>query len=352
VNRLPLAVLTAIALLLFPAVPAGAGVANLGLAAALRSNPVVGLDWGLYQLDTFDPGQDPPSAYFNLANTDADRAAFGKILAQPRFRWFGDWYPTYDEGDVWGARSAAQNYIEQVTGGDPDVAAGMAVFRLSPFEAAGCRRLPSAQERADYRDWIREFAAGIGGTRAVLALQPDLPLALCAPHHSPINMQLVSWSTRVFGALPHTTVYLDAGAADWLRPGQAASLLQRSGVRWARGFMLDLTHYDSTARQVAYGHRILRALAGRGIRGKHFVVNTAQNGRPFDTHHYWGTFKRGTVCTTRGSRHCVTLGHPPTTRTGDAAVDAYLWIGRPWINNEFRRSYEETLRLVRTSPFF
>jgi hypothetical protein len=48
----------------------------------------------------------------------------------------------------------------------------------------------------------------------------------------------------------------------------------------------------------------------------------------------------------------VTLGRPPTTKTGIASVDGYLWLGRPWINNATRRGYDEVLQLVRTSPYF
>ena len=49
-------------------------------------------------------------------------------------------------------------------------------------------------------------------------------------------------AAKLFSALPHTTVYIDAGAADWLSVGQAAWLLENAGVQYARGFSLDDTH--------------------------------------------------------------------------------------------------------------
>jgi endoglucanase len=343
--------LTAALLLVLPA-PALAGAANAGLPGAPSANPLAGVRWGSYQIPSRDPTIDAPSAYFNSARDAADRAQFGRLLAQPRFRWFGAWIPTFAQGNHPGARVAAQNYIQQVTGGNPDVGVQIGIFRLQPFEHTACTTLPTAAQISDYRTWIQEFAAGIGTARVALVLQPDMPFTLCLPHHSQIDLRLIAWTAKTFSALPHTTVYIDAGAADWARASTMASMLTRAGVRNARGFALNLTHYDSTARQVAYGRRVLAALARRHIRGKHFVVNTAQNGRPFTTQAHPREFRTAAVCASRSARACVTLGQPPTTQTGSSAVDAYLWLGRPWVNNTTVRSYDEVLQLVATSPFF
>jgi hypothetical protein len=340
---LPAAV-AALALICAPA--SFAGDANGGLPGASPANPLDNMTWGTYHIESTDPGIDPPSAYFNTARSQADRALFGKILAQPRFRWFGAWI---DDGN---ARSTAESYIRQVTGGDPTIGVQIGIFRLQPFEHEACTRLPTSSEVASYRNWINEFAAGIGSSRVALLLQPDMPFTLCLPGNSKVDLQLISWTAQRFSSLPHTTVYIDAGAADWAKPSTMASMLKQAGVRYARGFALNLTHYDSTARQVAYGKRILSALNRRKLRGKKFVVNTAQSGRPFTTQDYMQEFKVATVCATRQSRHCVTLGEPPTTRPPWSGVDAYLWLGRPWINNATRRSYDEVLQLVATSPFF
>jgi endoglucanase len=352
VTRALVAATLAVAVLAGASTPALAGAVNAGLPAASRSNPLTGVRFGTYKIDSTDPSIDPPSAYFNTARSDADRAAFAKLLAVPRFRWFGAWIPTFDQDRKRGARATAANYIQQVTGGDPDVGVGIGIFRLQPFEHEACMRLPTAAEISDYKAWIREFAAGIGSSRVVILLQPDMPFTLCLPHHSQIDLRLISWTVSQFAALPHTTTYIDAGAADWKKPADAASMLKRAGVAKARGFALNLTHYDSTARQDSYGKQVIRALARRGVRGSHFTVNTAQNGRPFTTQAHTREFKLATVCTSRSSRACVTLGQRPTISTRVRGCDGYLWFGRPWINNATRRSYDEVLQLVRTSPYF
>jgi len=342
-------VIAAIAALAVPA-SAFAGAANGGLPTA-TSNPVEGVRWGTYQPDTTDPRLDPPSAYYNTARSAADRATFAKLLAVPRFRWFGAWVPAFNEGTKWGARKTATRYIDAVQRGDRDVAVGIGIFRLVPFEHEACKRLPTSDEISDYKRWIQEFAAGIGDSRVILLLQPDMPFTLCLPHHSPIDLQLISWTVSRFAALAHTTVYIDSGASDWQKPATAAGMLKRAGVAKVRGFALNLTHVASTAHEVAYGKKIVALLARTHIH-THFAVNTSMNGRPFTTQAHWQTFLAGSVCKTRSSRACVTLGQPPTTHTGTASCDAFLWFGRPWINNATLRPYDEVLRLVRTSPYF
>jgi endoglucanase len=335
--------------------PALAGVANAGLSGPRHSDPIAGLTWGNYTGE-----QDEVFPFYNAAS-GSDRQLLGKIALAPRVRWFGSWYSD-DQ-----AQSTIEHYIANVTGGNRDVLAQAAVFRLTPWEHAACTRLPTPAEQASYRAWIDNFATGIGSARMALILQPDLPFATCVPHHSGLPLQLVAYAARVFSALPHTTVYIDAGAADWASVSEAVGLLRGAGVATTRGFALNATHYDSTSSEIRFGARIARRLAQDGIANRHFVINTAANGRPFTYQQYHGPdYDNAAVCATRASRRCVTLGIPPTWQVasrrwglsaGDRAlanryVDAYLWYGRPWLDHQadpfdLRRS----LGLAATSPF-
>jgi endoglucanase len=181
-----------------------------------------------------------------------------------------------------------------------------------------------------------------------------------------VPLQLVGYAAKKFNALPHATVYIDIGAAEWASVSQAVSLLKRSGILHARGFALDVTQYGSTGMEVAYGGQIVRALAAAGIRGKHFVVNTDENGAPFLAGQYPGDANEARACNSPHDRICVTLGIPPTTdvanprwglSAGNRAVaakdaDAYLWAGRPWVdNNSGSFVYSRALQLAASSPF-
>lgn len=350
-----LAVLVTAAAGALPTSPASAGVANAGLSGPRHADPIAGLPWGNYTgpLDEVWPAYE--------AATGNDRRLLGMIALRPRVRWFGAWYP--DDR----AKQTIRDYLDNVTGGDPNVLAQVAVFRLDPWEHAACRSLPTAAQQASYKRWIDAFAAGIGSARVALILQPDLPFALCLPHHSSLALRLVAYAARVFNALPRTTVYIDVGAGDWPTVGQAVSMLRAAGVASARGFALNATHYDGTSREIAFGARVVRALGAAGIPGRHFVVNTASNGHPFTFQQYHGPdFDNAAVCRSRSSSRCVTLGIPPTWQVADprwhlsprtrslaaADVDGYLWYGRPWLVDQaapfdLRRS----LALAATTPF-
>ncbi|HEY2637836.1 MAG TPA: glycoside hydrolase family 6 protein [Solirubrobacteraceae bacterium] len=336
----------ALALPAVGATPTWAGTANGGLPGAPAGNPLAGMTWGLTRADIHNPAKgDPPSAYYN-SSRGRDRRALGFLVGHPRFQWFGSWIATHR------ARAVARNYIRSITHGNSRVGVGITIFRLEPFEGKACRVRPSRGQIADYKRWIRNFAKGIGKSRVALVLQPDMPFALCLPGHSPIDLQLVSFSARVFNALPHTTVYIDAGGSDYLSVGRAASMLARAGVRGVRGFALNMTHVASTPDQVRYGRKLVAALAHRGIKDRHFVVNTAANGHPYAVAHHRGAFRAGKTCATKRSHVCISLGHPFTTDTGAAAGDAFVWAGRSWLNGSRRRTKGDTLRLIRSSPFF
>lgn len=335
--------------------PALAGTANEGVSGASRANPLAGLPWGSYS-----GRDDEVFPYYRRAQGE-DKRLLSLIALRPRVRWFGSWYPNST------AASTAREYIANATGGNPNALAQLAVFRLVPWENDACHRLPTTTDQGSYRQWIDAFAAGIGSSRVALILQPDLPFASCVPHHSRLPLQLVAYAARRFSALAHATVYIDAGASDWSSVRDANSLLLAAGVRYARGFALGATHYDSTEREIRFGARVAAALGRAGLRSRHFVINTASNGRPFTYQQYHGAdFDNAPVCRTRSQHRCVTLGIPPTTNVASARwrlsrrartlaahlVDAYLWIGRPWLDNQADPfDLQRSLALAATTPF-
>lgn len=352
-KRWTICALAALSLMLGAAPAALGGWANRGLPGASPLNPLAGMRWGHYT-GLYDGVY---SAYLRLSGRQ--RALIAQIALRPTVHWFGAWVPLRD------AAASARRYIASVTGGDPAVLSQMAVFRLDPWEGAACATVPQAGAMAGYRSWIDAFAAGIGASRVALILQPDLPFAQCSPGRRDY-LSLVAYAARTFSALPYTTVYIDAGARYWPPIGQAAGMLEAAGIRYARGFALNDTEYDSTSAELALGAEIVRRLTADGVRGKHFVISTAENGAPFLNGDYRGDVTNPRVCRSRRDRLCATLGIPPTWRTADprwrlgararaiaaSLADAYLWVGRPWLVQgagpfDLRRA----LGLASSSPF-
>jgi endoglucanase len=348
------AALAIVLLLSICPVSASAGVANRGLPHASRSNPLAGMSWGVYEGPFYN------SIYPDYQQARGrNRQLLDKIALKPLMYTFGDWFADAD------AKSVAQDFIRQTTHGNPAVLSQMAIFRLDPWEGAACPGGSwNAANQRSYETWVDNFAAGIGNSRVAIIVQPDLPFAMCAS--SPVPLELVNYAARRFNALPHATVYIDAGARYWPSFTQAVSMLEQAGIRYARGFALNTSEYDTTSSELEYGARLAQALAGAGYPGKHFVLSTAQNGAGFLNGQYPGDVNNPRVCRNRFDSLCVTLGIPPTTRVAsprwhlsgyDAGLaaryaDAYMWVGRPWLFGAAAQfDLPRALGLAASTPF-
>jgi len=324
-------------------------------------NPLAAHPWGVYQGNA-----EMAWAPYTLA-TGKEKKLLGKIALQPKAKWFGNWIPNNDIADK------VHAYIDNATGGDPDVMVHMTLFRMNPWEQDACARLPTKAEKASYKQYVRRFARAVGDAHAAVVLQPDGPFALCAPGGSKAHSKLIAYTAERLSRLPHTTTYIEAGSAEWngYDPQRAVKLLVRGGVEHVRGFTFNVTHYESTSSQIEFGAQVVAALAERGIHGKHFVVDTAENGRPF-TGTWWRAHNDGerwdnaATCQKKEQKRCVTLGIPPTTRVARERwglsdeveklarkhVDAYLWAGRPWLHNQTAPfSLTRALDIARTTPY-
>lgn len=349
--------LSMIGLALAPASALAAGnFANAGLPGASSTNPLAGMTWGVYRGPLDQLYDDWRSAH------GVDKKLLAKEALQPLAYWFGSWNQDALASDV------VRSYIQSVQNGNPNALVQMAVFRVDPWEHKACVQYPSAEQVASYKDWVDNWALGIGDARVAMILQPDLPFEACEPDHSQVAAQEVAYAAQVFSALPHTTVYLDAGASDWERVEDIVPMLRESGIQYTRGFALGATHYDSTAHELVYGRKVVQELAAAGIPNMHFVINTAQNGKPFTTQLYPKEFRSGAPCTSATEEHCVTLGIPPTYKvaadpTADdingaqAAIaaklcDGYLWFGRPWLYLQAKQFMPNwALQLAASSPY-
>jgi endoglucanase len=322
-----------------------------------EANPLANRTWGVYK----GSGDQAWTPYLRAQGTR--KKLLAKIALAPKAKWYGQWIPASQ------VTAKVRDHIRNAQAGDPEALVQMTVFRLKPWEEDACKRLPTRREQKDYKRWIDAFASGIGDAHVALVLQPDGPFALCAPHGSQLPSQLIGYASHVFSALANTSVYIDAGASDWLRsdPAKALRILLPAGIDTARGFALNSTHYASTSAEIAFGTAVVQALAAAGYAEKHFVVNTAANGAPFNGYDYKGrNFDNAATCRRKGQQACVTLGIPPTvdvanprwglsaTDAANAAayVDGYLWIGRPWLYMQADPfDLNRALAVARTTPF-
>jgi endoglucanase len=328
------AMLAASATALALAAPAAhAGTANAGLPGA-GTNPIANMAWGTV------PNDDLGGAY--LRASGSQKAVLGKLELQPRALWLGYWWKVNQ------VRGETAETVADSQNGNPNALTELATFELHPWEtrtASGAWTGPvhGSWNVSSDEAWYRNMAAGIGTARALVIEQVDLPFALKSTKAAP--EQIDTYGARVLSALPQTTVYIDAGTFGWLSPAADAELLIRNGIRYARGFALDDTDYDPTATEDVFGAQVVAALAKLGMPGKHFIVNTDENGQPYKPGDVAGRgINDTTACHGRVQTACQRTGIPPTTnvaslrwhlgaKASQAAkryCDAYVWSGRPW----------------------
>jgi endoglucanase len=177
-------------------------------------------------------------------------------------------------------------------------------------------------EDARTRAWYRNLAHTIGFDRVVIAFEPDsLGTIDChARSRRAARYRLLRYGVDTLSRNPNATIYIEAGASDWEGASRMAKKVRRVGIGKVRGFMLNATHYDWTRANIRYGLKLSRLVGG-----KHFIINTAENGRG-PIHKRLPNGRRLTVWCNPPNRG---LGPPPTTATSNSTVDAYLWVNRP-----------------------
>jgi hypothetical protein len=322
-------------------------------------SPLVGHPWGIYT-----GGYDGLYPAYQAAQ-GATKRALGVVARRPHVRWYTN---ALGDGEV---RAKIADDIAAEQDGNPNVLVWMATFRLWPHHETAAAQPLSSAAQASYRQWVRNAAKGIGASRVALVLEPDLPVSTKAWRPS-VRLRLVRYAAKLFSSLPNTTVYLDAGSADWLSVPDDVAMLNKAGIGYVHGFALGATHRTPVTQEIRYGRQLSIALAKAGHPGMHYIVDTSDNGRGYT----WGEFHKlrpngdyeaPPACHSPTERACVSLGIPPTTdvtnpkwglpasldSTLKARCDAFMWISRPWLaDNGHDFSVRKTLAIVHSSAFF
>jgi endoglucanase len=284
----------------FPAVTGGATVRVIRdrAAAARKADLLAGRP--LY-LERAGPAATQARAWSAARPADAELVRW--IARQPQALWLGDWHR-----DVRGL-VARRVRAARATGTVPVLVA----YNI-PGRDCGQHSQGGAADTAAYARWIDAVARGIGPGPAAVILEPDALAGMsCLPRRErSARVAALSAAVDRLTAGGGTEVYIDAGNPGWVPARTMAGRLRSAGVARARGFALNVSGFETTARVARYGSAISRR-AGRA----RFVVDTSRNGN--------GPHPRGVWCNPPGRA----LGEAPTTETGHPLIDAYLWIKRP-----------------------
>ncbi|HWE11384.1 MAG TPA: glycoside hydrolase family 6 protein [Solirubrobacteraceae bacterium] len=277
-----------------------------GTTAPTGGNPLSGLRFFV----------DPQTSSAKLASR---YPALSVIAREPGTARFGSF--SFGANGVPDIRTAVLRYLTRAAIQEPDTVPMLATYRVVDGHCGNWADPPGDQ--AAYHNFIGGLAQGIGSTRAVLFLEMDslITTPCLSAQGLDVRMNELNDAINILTAdCPGLVIYLDAGAADALPARSTASLLVHAGVAKIQGFFLNSTHFDWTAKEIAYGEQISRLIGG-----KHFVVNTAENGQgPLIPRN---AAKEGNevLCNPPGRG----LGPLPTASTGYPNVDAFAWISIP-----------------------
>jgi endoglucanase len=185
-----------------------------------------------------------------------------------------------------------------------------------PQRDCGSYSAGGAASPADYRAWIGEVARGLGQARVALILEPDAlaGIGCLSPSDQQTRIALLAQATRTLTAAdPYASVYLDAGHSAWEPARVMVKRLLAAGVSGARGFSLNVSNFNTTAAEVAYGQRLLAGLGS----GHGFVIDTSRSGN--------GPAPANAWCNPGGRA----LGQAPQAAPSLPGVDALLWVKAP-----------------------
>ncbi|GHA42217.1 hypothetical protein GCM10010329_76510 [Streptomyces spiroverticillatus] len=232
-----------------------------------------------------------------------------RIAAQPAAVWFAE----YNPGTI-------TSRVRAVTSGA--AAAGrvpVVVPYAIPERDCGGASQGGAPSFGAYDSWIAKFAAGLGKGDVIVILEPDsIAQTDCLDDGQRANRfgALSRAGKAIKAANPNARVYFDAGHSGWHAPSKMAGFLRQADAATSSdGIFTNVSNFHRTADEVAYARRVLSALGGPSSLGA--VIDTSRNGN--------GAPAAGQWCDPSGRA----LGRPPTTKTGESRIDAYLWVKLP-----------------------
>lgn len=170
-----------------------------------------------------------------------------------------------------------------------------------------------ANSAASYLEFIESFALGVGKLSPIVIFEPDaLPhSAEMATAEAQWRYELMKQALSILTERTNALVYVDIGHSNWLDPEEAGKLLNSVCVPGVRGFSVNVSNFRTMLESVSWAERV-----GEYTQYNHYVVDTSRNGNgPYGNE--W--------CNPPGRA----IGQQPTTSTGYALCDAYLWIKIP-----------------------
>ena len=247
-------------------------------------------------------------------------AQLAKIAAEPQVQRIS----SYSDGGGPGAIfQQTETILCQNLAADPGSIPILNTYFLHPVLGGCPTRARLSAAGPAFRRRVDELAAAVDLRPVVFLLETDaLGSSRCIARRG----SLPGWEADLryevgkLGSLPHAVTYVEAGYSDSNPVRYTARALNAIGVNRIRGFFTNDTHENWTINEVKWATKISKL-----THGAHFIVNTAQNGNGPQLNPHPGTEGIADLCNPPGRA----IGPRPTTDTGFALADAWLWTSPP-----------------------
>ncbi|WP_084125370.1 glycoside hydrolase family 6 protein [Demequina sp. NBRC 110054] len=275
------------------------GTASSGPTASSGSGSGVGTTTTVTQSSSkfFTSADTQAYAAFSSAS-GTQRKLLAKIAKTPTARWIGDWYTASQ------AKAETRTYTRAAKRAGRT---GVMVIYAIPGRDCGSYSA-GGLTATGYKKWIDAVADGIVG-KPWIVLEPDAIAQMGDCSGQGNRAGLLRYAAKVL-TQHGGKVYLDAGHSNWRSVSDTVSRLKEVGFRYAVGFSLNTSNYNTTKAERAYGQAISKKLGG-----KPFVIDTSRNGNG----------SNGEWCNPSGRA----LGAKPGLVKDSSNLKALLWIKAP-----------------------
>jgi len=232
-----------------------------------------------------------------------------KVASQPTAHWLSSF-------NVNTVRSDVSSYVgSAVSAGQIPV---LSVYGITNRDCGGASS-GGASDLYQYQSWITNISQGLGNGTVLIILETDsiaLQTCLSSSDLTARNQALHTATRTLKAANPNAKVYLDGGHSTWNKASEQANRLVAAGIADADGFYTNVSNFNSTSNEAAFGQALTSALAGLGASNKHQIIDTSRNGGA-----------SGDWCGDDNADRRI--GQYPTTATNNSNIDAYLWVKPP-----------------------
>jgi endoglucanase len=232
----------------------------------------------------------------------ADAAIIDQLAHVPQGTWFNGWQRD--------PRAAAAEVMQKA---NAQGAVPLIVIYNIPNRDCGEYSAGGTPSAAAYQSFVLSIADGLRGGKSVVVLEPDAVAGIDCLSTSARDARYQMLRSAVHTLISAGAwVYIDAGHMGWQDEDEMANRLKLAGVGEATGFALNVANFVTTADNIRFGDSV-SVLVGN----KHYIIDTSRNGLGPAPNDEW--------CNPAGRA----IGRLPTTTTGNARLDALVWVKNP-----------------------